>query len=211
MAGNAIACRLCGRDFVPRRGGPLLYCAPCMARVAKETASAKRVECKKCGKAFSTHNLAVRYCSDACRKGGRARRPGARGRTVEERAGATAKCRMCGKKFPSPSRVVRYCSDACRKEGYARYGHTKWQPRPPRSVTARCRACGKGFATDMGPGKLRAYCSDPCRIEGERARNREYMRRYFADPEKRAVQAVRVRASAAKRRAARKRGGGGSR
>ncbi len=32
-----------------------------------------RVDCRECGKEFSTTNRIVRYCSDACRAAGKAR------------------------------------------------------------------------------------------------------------------------------------------
>ena len=73
-----------------------------------------------------------------------------------------------------------------------------------------CRVCTREFAPDRGPGKPRAYCSDGCRAEGRRALSREAMRRYRADPEKRAIQAMRKSAAAAAaRRAAAEKGGGG--
>ena len=201
-----IACGLCGRDFAPRRTGSRRYCAPCMARVARESSSEKRAKCRECGGAFPTRNLSVRYCSDACRERSHPRYRRARGRPGRPSGEATAKCRACGRSFPTPSRAVRYCSDPCRKDGYARYHHIQWRPRRANERTAKCRVCGKDFATDMGPGKPRVYCSAACRADGTRARNREYMRRYFEDPERRAMQAVRTNAASARRRAAGKGG-----
>ena len=67
MAGQ-VACKLCGRGIEPRgRGNRPVYCKPCMARADKEIGRMPRVDCKECGKAFSTKTRSVHYCSDACR------------------------------------------------------------------------------------------------------------------------------------------------
>ena len=64
-------CRLCGRIFVPsgyvRHAS---YCRRCTARADREVGRTLRVDCKACGKKFSTTNRAVRYCSDECRAEG---------------------------------------------------------------------------------------------------------------------------------------------
>ena len=62
------ACRLCGNGLDPRRGaGRRSYCEGCAAKADKKAAQRPRVDCKECGKAFSTMTRTVRYCSDACR------------------------------------------------------------------------------------------------------------------------------------------------
>ena len=201
-----IACRLCGRAFEPRRTGSRHCCAPCTARAVKDAAKPRRIQCRECGREFAAPHQAVRYCSDPCRKKGYARHKNSIARRPTRSRGGAAKCRACGKEFAAPTRSVRYCSDPCRKDGYARH-RARWQPRPARKgETLECRACGRAFESDRGPGRLRVYCSAECRAEGERAYIREYMRRYLADPERRAVQAARVRASAARRRAGKKGG-----
>ena len=200
-----IACRLCGSDFVPRRGGRHSYCAPCKKKSDREATRVLRVKCIECGGAFSTPNRAVRYCSDPCRERSQVRRHRYVRRTLPAHDG-TAKCRECGKKFATPSRVVRYCSDPCRKKGYARHHATTLLPLRPKVRTVKCRVCGAAFATNRGPGQPQVYCSAACRVEGGRAKKRNYMRRYLEDPEKRAIHAARLRASAAKRKAGKKGG-----
>ena len=191
MSGST-ACRLCGRGFEPRRTGSQHYCEPCTDRALEETSQPRRIECRECGGAFLAPHPSARYCSDACRKKGYARHKNSIPPRLPRARGKADKCRACGRAFSPPTRSVRYCSDPCRKEGYARHHHTRWQPRPARDAkTIDCRACGRPFSTDGGPGKPRVYCSEACRVEGMRAYGREYMRRYLADPEKRAVQAAR--------------------
>ena len=118
------------------------------------------------------------------------------------------KCGECGKKFQTPSRNVQYCSTACsndagrrRARAYTRErGGTASAPAPA-PAAGKCRACGKRMpASKSGPP--RAYCSPACRAEGARAHQREYKRRYLADPERRSLHAARMRASYVRRRAA---------
>ena len=124
MLGTA-ACRLCGRRFRTRYGRPLHYCARCAARVDRKVARTHRAGCRECGRAFETPSLAVRYCSDPCRKKARAR-----GRTASASASAAAaprrarkraaKCLVCGGAFPpdkGKGRPMSYCSPPCRAEG----------------------------------------------------------------------------------------------
>ena len=172
-----------------------------MVRVAKG-AAARRARCWRCGKAFQTRTLTVRYCSDACRRGGYAQF-GIAGDAAKPDKKA-ARCRNCGGAFRAPTSLVRYCSDACRKEG-SRLRNTgaarQRQAQKPRVSTVKCGACGKAFKTGMRKGEPRAYCSEACRADAMRAYQREYARRRLADPEARALHMKHVRASAARRRA----------
>lgn len=153
-----IACRLCGRDFEPRKYGPLRYCPSCRDRAAREAARVLRVRCGECGRGVSTTNRSVRYCSDRCRKEAAARR----------------RRRAAGSNPSAPAA----------------------QARP-----AKCRVCGRAFGPGKKTGKPRVYCSDACRVKGKRAKNREYVRRYLADPKKRAVWSARASAALSRRRA----------
>ena len=122
------ACLLCGRGFVPLGPGPPRYCARCTARASKESTRVLRVRCKECGRDFSTQSRAVKYCSDACRKRGRARASvlSDRARAPRQREGRPSKkeaiaCRTCGGRF-FPAQGYRghppsYCPDACRADG----------------------------------------------------------------------------------------------
>ena len=67
------ACALCGRDFVPYGGARPIHCKRCSARMNREMARVMAVDCKECGKRFSTPNRTVRYCSKACSAAGQRR------------------------------------------------------------------------------------------------------------------------------------------
>ena len=67
------ACALCGRDFVPYGGARPIHCKRCSARMNREMARVMAVDCKECGKKFSTSNRTVRYCSKACSAAGQRR------------------------------------------------------------------------------------------------------------------------------------------
>ena len=171
------ACLLCGRGFERRGpGGTRRYCEECRGRAAEQAAMVLRVHCKECGGEFSTHKRSVRYCSDECRKRGCKRL----------RCASRAKAGQAASSSPASA------SPAAAAAG----GGGPAQER-------RCRSCGKGFVPDWKPGKPRAYCSEGCRTDGRRRLYREAMRRYCADPEKRAIKAARGNAAAAARRRAR--------
>ena len=162
-------------------------------------------ECRLCGRPFRPRRGGgpLNYCARCGRK---ADREAVRVHRV--------RCKECGGTFHTPNRSVKYCSAPCRKKGYARRRRPARAPSaaapgasaaaPPsraKERTVKCRICGKAFLTDMRPGKPQVYCSPPCRAEGSRVRMREYMRRYLADPKRRAVHAARLRASSARRTA----------
>lgn len=151
-----VACRDCGRGFVPYRRGVQKYCTPCRDRAAGEAARVLRIRCKECGKPFATANRSVRYCSGTCKKAGYGR------------------VRAANRKRP-----LR------RLEG-----------------TSDCRVCGRTFEIGIGHGKRRVYCSDACGAEGRKTRNREDMRKYLADPKRRAIQRARTKVAVDRRRAA---------
>ena len=70
-ASKPTSCGLCGRSFEPYGRAHHAYCKRCTAKADKEIARVLRINCKECGKAFSTSNRAVRYCSAECRAEGR--------------------------------------------------------------------------------------------------------------------------------------------
>ena len=59
-------CRLCGRNFLPYGRANHAYCKRCTAKADREIARNLHVKCRECGKAFTTTNRNVRYCSKAC-------------------------------------------------------------------------------------------------------------------------------------------------
>ena len=67
------ACALCGRDFVPYGGALPIHCKRCSAKMNREMVRVMAVNCKECGKEFSTPKRSVRYCSKACSAAGRRR------------------------------------------------------------------------------------------------------------------------------------------
>ena len=105
-------------------------------------------------------------------------------------AGPTA-CRLCGRSFVQRGSGGRhtYCK-RCRE---------KADKKVAGELRADCKECGGNLPAKA---RLAAYCSDQCRSEAARRRNREYQRRYMADPEKRARFMARARVATAARRAA---------
>lgn len=96
-AGTAVACGLCGRSFAPRGRSSHVYCGRCTAKVERELSRVLRVDCKECGKKFSTTDRILRYCSEECSDAGkeRSRLESARRRMAdpENRAIAAARTR----------------------------------------------------------------------------------------------------------------------
>ena len=154
--------------------------------------------CRICGRGFAPRRGApMRYCA-------RCRKEAAR----ESTRVLGVKCGECGKRFSTTSRVVRYCSDPCRKKGYARHRVSRQRPRQESGGAKKCRTCGRAFAPGGETGRLLVYCSVACRDKGVLAGNRERLRRYLADPKKRAIHTARCNAAAAAaRRRAKKKGG----
>ena len=68
-AAEPYPCVLCGRNIAPpcRRGRRTIYCKRCTAKANRELGREMTLNCKECGKKFTTSNRTVRYCSDACR------------------------------------------------------------------------------------------------------------------------------------------------
>ena len=106
-------------------------------------------------------------------------------------------CSMCGRSFVQRGRGRRAYCKQCTAKADREVGRT---------VRAQCRECGKAFAAARTSAR---YCSDECRIKGRRSRVREGLRRYMADPEKRAIMLARRRAWDASRRAVKEREGRG--
>ena len=152
--------------------------------------------CRLCGRNFAPYAATRQVYCKRCRA--RAER--------EANKVLRVRCKECGKTFSTTSRAVRYCSEECRRAVRARQRNAPRRRRPARDETTKCRTCGKVFKPDRKPGSPLVYCSLACRAEGRRRLSREAMRRYVADPEKRALTAARTRAAAARRKARKKRG-----
>ena len=104
-------------------------------------------------------------------------------------------CKMCGRSFVQRERGGRH--------SYCKRCRARADMEVARKLRVKCKECGKAFATTS---RAVRYCSDECRAESARRYGREYQRKAMADPERRAIHMVRVRASGAARRA-RERGG----
>ena len=103
-------------------------------------------------------------------------------------------CRLCGQGFaPYGGRYHGYCKECTAKADRA----------AAKPFSVDCKECGKKFFARTNTTR---YCSDECRAVVGRRRVRESMRRYLADPERRAVVLARTRASAAARRARERKG-----
>ena len=110
-------------------------------------------------------------------------------------ADGRTECLLCGRAFDQYGRAHHSYCKPCTAKTDGKLG------KPP---AAKCGMCGKKFASARRVAK---YCSDKCRADVKRRYIREYMRKYVADPEKRAMKLARARAAAAAGRA-RARGGG---
>lgn len=118
--------------------------------------------------------------------------------------------------FSPVRRAARYCSETCREKGRARLVRAAYARRSRRErggsegvEAPRCRVCsralspgGVGGGSRKGRGRgapRRAYCSPACYAVWRRDYNREYKRRYRADPENLAAISARRRAARAGR------------
>ena len=108
---------------------------------------------------------------------------------------ARTDCKTCGRRLNRRGRGGMH--DSCKR------CTAKADREVARTVQAKCRECGKKFTA---ANRRAIYCSDKCRTDGARRYQREYRRRYLADPEKLAMALARKRACASAD-AARKRGG----
>ena len=228
-------CRACGRDFErPYRASIYVYCEPCAAKADREIARRPRVDCKECGKAFSTKTRTVRYCSDACRSAS-ARRAAAKSRRKidadpEKHAIRLARLRLTaarrarkdrGEKPPRASRDVKglrpnpvsaepYPCALCGRN-FVPYGNA----RPVHCKRCRAKAdreigrklaikCKECGRAVAAPSRGAVYCSKECRADARRRVARESARRLRKDPEQRARNAARARAWAAAHRGGKK-------
>ena len=143
MGRTAAACALCGSDIEPHgRGKRPAYCKGCTAKANKKAARMPRVNCRECGKTFSTRVLTVRYCSDPCRSAGarRARVEGQRRHDADPEKLALKRART---RLASAARRAKKRGD--RPPRASRDAAT-----PRRSVGAaepyQCALCGRDFA-----------------------------------------------------------------
>ena len=237
MAAGQTACRQCGRSFEPYGRARRSYCKQCSDRADRAIAQATVVQCKECGKRFSTPSRSFRYCSDACRTEAvrRGRREYQRRSMADPKKRAVILARMRaltpartareggGRPAPSqakaPPRAGRnagpstcgLCGRTFAPYGRARHAYCKrCTARADRDLarTLRVRCKACGKRFSTTSRNVR-YCSNECRAEGARHNRRESRRRRMADPEKRAVALAYVRAWQAARKA-RGRGGAAS-
>ena len=236
---KASACRLCGRGFEPRgRSGSKVFCGRCAAKADGEIAKAASMDCRECGKPFTTRTRSVHYCSDACRTVAvrRARREKQREYAADPEkhallvarlrlAAAARRARERGEKPPRTNRDVAglkpnprsaepYACALCGRD-FVPYGGSR--PVHCKRCSARTnREMGRVMAVDCKecgkrfstPNRAVRYCSKGCSAAGQRRSSNESARRRRADPEKHAMSLARQRAWAAARRAKEKGRGG---
>ena len=92
-AAGRCACALCGRRFEPYGDGSRpVHCKRCAAKADREVARMLSVDCRECGKEFSTPSRVVKYCSKECSAASqsRSRRESARRRMANPNARALA-------------------------------------------------------------------------------------------------------------------------
>ena len=197
-----------------------------------------RVDCKECGKTFSTKTRAVRYCSDACRAAHRIdaetrrrhnadpekrvlRLARARAYNADRKAGERGDKRppRAGRGAASPKRnaksVEPYACALCGRD-FVPYGggahpvHCKRCAARADKEIGRKRTldCKECGARFSTPNRAVRYCSKVCSAAGQRRSTRERALRRMADPEKRAVDLARRRAWAAAHRGGKKGRGG---
>ena len=90
-------CALCGRHFEPYGDGRRpVHCKRCAAKADKEIARMLSVDCRECGKKFSTPSRLVKYCSKECSAAsqGRSKRESMRRRMADPNARALAAAYM---------------------------------------------------------------------------------------------------------------------
>ena len=233
-------CMACGRDFERfYRGGRHVFCKICTAKADREIARKPRVDCRECGKAFSTRTRAVRYCSDPCRSAAarragierdRRRRADPEKHALQLARNAARRARKRGARQPPP-RAGRDAASPGRSaraaEPYpcALCGQSFVPPggrgRPPLHCK-RCRAkadrkigmkmdarCRECGKAFTTQNRIVKYCSRECKAAGRRRIARESARRRREDPEVRARSGARCRAWAAARRGDKKGRGSG--
>ena len=237
---KASACRLCGRGIEPHgRGSRPAYCRRCTAKADKKAARMPRVDCRECGKAFSTRVLTVRYCSDPCRSAA-ARRASVEGRRRYDADPEKLALKRARSRLAAAARRARARGD---RPPRANRDVKSLKPNPKSAEPYPCALCGRDFApygagrpayckrcaakADREIGRERAldckecgkafttrnrivkYCSRECNTAGRNRISRESARKRMNDPEARAMAAARSRAWTAARRGDKKGRGSG--
>ena len=160
---EAITCRACGRDFKRfYRRGRHSYCKRCTARADKEIARMPRVDCKECGKTFSTKTRAIRYCSDACRAAHRIDAETRRRHNAdpEKRVLRLARARAYNADRKAGERGDKRPPQASRDVARPRRSAKAAEPYP-------CALCGRDFVPPRRRGRHPFHCKR-CRANADR-------------------------------------------
>ena len=164
---KASACRLCGRGIEPHgRGSRPAYCRRCTAKADKKAARMPRVDCRECGKAFSTRVLTVRYCSDPCRSAA-ARRASVEGRRRYDADPEKLALKRARSRLAAAARRARARGD---RPPRANRDVKSLKPNPKSAEPYPCALCGRDFAP-YGAGRP-AYCKR-CAAKADREIGRE--------------------------------------
>ena len=148
------ACRLCGRGIEPHgRGNRPAYCKRCIAKADREIARMPRVDCRKCGKTFSTRTRTVRYCSDPCRSAAARRARIERQRRYNGDPEKLALTRARGR-LAAAARRARARGD--KQPPRANRDVKSLKPNPKSAEPYACALCGRDFVPYGG--RRPAYC-----------------------------------------------------
>ena len=162
------ACRLCGGDIEPHgRGNRPAYCKRCIAKADREIARMPRVDCRECGKTFSTRTRTVHYCSDPCRSAAarRARIERQRRYNGDPEKLALTRAR---ERLAAAARRARARGD--KQPPRANRDVQSLKPNPKSAEPYACALCGRDFVPYGG--RRPAYCKR-CAAKADKEIGRE--------------------------------------
>lgn len=163
-ADRRIACRQCGRPFLPKRAGQSLCSRTCRGEFRRLSTAPR--PCEVCGTEFTGRKRTDKTCSEECRAESKRRRARARLDGNLSLGQVPRTCLRCGASFLGHGNAG-YCSGECLTAAKAH----RERERVSRA-DYRCTVCGKSLA-ECGDLKTHRYtCSDECRREAVRQRNR---------------------------------------
>ena len=222
---QTVDCRLCGCSFVRPGSGRHLYCKRCTTRTDREVSRVRRVDCKECGRPFSTTYRGARYCSDECRADARRRRareyvrrrwadPGKRAIVAAHTRAIAARRRAADaggrpktgqgrrQEAGSAAKTRTFDCKLCgrsfelRGRGVRSYCKQCIAKSDRAAATAPRRHCKECGRRFESKARFALYCSKECSANGAQRSLRSRGRKRMADPEERALAAARQRAMA---------------
>ena len=144
-------CKLCGKEFTPKRADSLYCCRDCSQRACREKKQKpKERKCKHCGTKFVAVHGREKYCSEKCRKEVINNTNKALYHKRKEKNPPTI-CAYCNKEFIPNRFGQKFCGAECANE------HRK---NPKKLEMVICIRCGKEFMPNAFNQK---YCSEECK------------------------------------------------